>query len=101
MLEHKAEHQCSSNSYGLAASRGHLEVCKWLHETMPDLRCPVWAAETAAAAGYLEVSALLFDLLDVNVTLAARSPSSHSFCITTIYDSLLILQATYVGGAGS
>lgn len=58
LLEHKAaEYKCSTNSYGLAASRGHLDVCKWLHETMPDLLCPVWAAETAAAAGHLEVSA--------------------------------------------
>lgn len=53
-----AEYKCSTNSYGLAASRGHLDVCKWLRETMPDLLCPVWAAETAAAAGHLEVSPL-------------------------------------------
>ncbi|CAN0524430.1 unnamed protein product [Ectocarpus sp. 12 AP-2014] len=55
MLDHKAHHRCSSNAYGLAASRGHLDVCEWLQLRMPDLRCPAWAAEAAAAAGHLEV----------------------------------------------
>lgn len=58
MLEHKPEYQCSSNAYGLAASRGRLEVLQWLKSAMPALRCPAWSAEAAAAAGHLQASGL-------------------------------------------
>lgn len=56
MLDHKGEHECTSNAYGLAASRGRVDVLRWLRAAMPNLRCPAWAAETAAAAGHLMVS---------------------------------------------
>lgn len=77
MLERKPACCCTSNAYGLAASRGRLEVLQWLRRAMPQLGCPNWAVETAAAAGHVEVKKTITS----GVQRRGRCPESlYAFC---------------------